>query len=46
MTNLSELTTLHVGGPAQQVVRVAPEKELIEAVQSADSTGTPLLIIG
>ena len=46
MTNLSELTTLHVGGPAQQVVRVTTEKELIEAVQTADSTGTPLLIIG
>ncbi len=46
MTNLSELTTLHVGGPAQQVVKVQTELQLIEAVQAADSTGTPLLIIG
>ena len=46
MTNLSELTTLHVGGPAQQVVRVQTESELISAVQAADGAGTPLLIIG
>ncbi len=42
MTNFSELTTLHVGGPAQKVVRVTTEAELITAVQEADAAGTDL----
>jgi len=46
MTNLADLTTLRVGGPAKQLVRVKTEEELIEAVQSADESGTPLLVIG
>ena len=46
MTNLSELTTLHVGGPAMRVIRAKTESELISAVQSADEAGTDLLIIG
>ena len=46
MTNFSELTTLHVGGPAQKVLRVQTEKELISSVQEADESETPLLIIG
>ena len=46
MTNLSELTTLHVGGPAQEVVRVQSEAQLIAAVQTADEIGSPLLIVG
>ncbi len=46
MTNLSELTTLHVGGPAMKVVRAKTESELILAVQYADEVGTDLLIIG
>ena len=46
MTNFSELTTLHVGGPAQRVIRAATEAELISAVQSADESGVALLIIG
>jgi len=46
MTNLSELTTLHVGGPAQQVVRAKTEDQLIQAINKADESGTPLLIIG
>ena len=46
MTNLSEFTTLGVGGPAQKLVRVQTEAELIQAVQEAEDAGTPLLIIG
>jgi len=46
MTNLSELTTLHVGGPAQVIVRAKSEEELIAAVAAADEAGTNLLIIG
>jgi len=46
MTNLSELTTLHVGGRAQKVVRAKTEDELILAVNEADESGTPLLIVG
>ncbi len=46
MTNFSELTTLHVGGPAQKVVRVTTEAELIAAVQDADAAGIDLFIIG
>jgi UDP-N-acetylmuramate dehydrogenase len=46
MTNLSEFTTLGVGGPAQKLVRAHTEAELIQAVQAADDAGTPLLIIG
>ena len=46
MINLSELTTLHVGGPAQKVIRAESEAELIAAVQEADQSNTSLLIIG
>ena len=46
MTNLSELTSLHVGGPAQRVIRAKSEEELISAVAEADESGTPLLIVG
>ena len=46
MINLSELTTLHVGGPAQKVIRAESEAELIAAVQEADQSNIPLLIIG
>ena len=46
MTNLSELTTLHVGGPALNVVQAKTEKELIDAVKACDEAGTPLLILG
>ena len=46
MTNLSELTTLHVGGPAQKVVRAKTEDQLVQTINEADESGTPLLIIG
>ena len=46
MTNFSELTTLHVGGPARRVVRATTEEELITEITIADTAGTPLLVIG
>ena len=46
MTNFSELTTLHVGGPAQNLIRVQTEEKLISSVRAADESGIPLLIIG
>ena len=45
-TELSSLTTMAVGGPAKNLVRVRGEKELIEAVRAADKSQTPLLILG
>jgi len=46
MTRLAELTTLHVGGPAREIIFAKSETQLIAAVQSADNAGTPLLILG
>jgi UDP-N-acetylmuramate dehydrogenase len=46
MTRLSELTTLHVGGPARTVIFAQSETELIGAVQAADAVHEPLLILG
>jgi len=46
MTRLADLTTLHVGGPAQRLIYATSEAELIAAVQEADSNQTPLLILG
>jgi len=46
MTRLADLTTLHVGGPAQKLIYATGEAELIAAVQEADSNQTPLLILG
>lgn len=46
MTDLSELTTLHVGGPALNVVQAKTEEELIAAVNACDEADTPLLILG
>ena len=46
MTNLSELTTLHVGGTATKIVRATTETQLIEEIAKADEAKTPLLVIG
>ncbi len=46
MTQLSELTTLHVGGAAQRIIYATTEAELIGAVRECDETGTPLLVLG
>ncbi|HXH79242.1 UDP-N-acetylmuramate dehydrogenase [Nocardioides sp.] len=43
---LSDHTTLRLGGPARQWVRATTEAELIEAVSSADASGTPVLVLG
>ncbi len=43
---LSSLTTLQVGGLAKNYVVATSEQEIIAAVQSADESGEPLLIIG
>ena len=46
MTNLSELTTLHVGGPATRIIHAKTEAELIAAVKECDDQGQELLILG
>ena len=46
MTQLSDLTTLHVGGAAQRIIYATTETELIDAVRECDETGTPLLVLG
>ena len=46
MTNLAELTTLRVGGPAARYVETHSEAEFVEAVREADAAGTSLLVIG
>ena len=44
--SLSNFTTLHVGGPAQKLIRATTESELITAIDEADSSNQPLLILG
>lgn len=44
--NLSELTTLAVGGPAGRYLEARSEAEIIDAVRTADADGEPLLIVG
>ena len=44
--SLSNFTTLHVGGPAQKLIRATTESELISAIDEADTTNQPLLILG
>ncbi|MFI5808080.1 UDP-N-acetylmuramate dehydrogenase [Streptomyces sp. NPDC051561] len=43
---LAPLTTFRLGGPADRLVTATTDDEVIAAVQQADATGTPLLIIG
>jgi UDP-N-acetylmuramate dehydrogenase len=43
---LSELTTLRVGGPAAGVVVANDEAALVTAVSEADASGTPALVVG
>ena len=44
--NLREHTSLHVGGGANQFVRVSTDQELIDLVLDLDRRGEPLLILG
>lgn len=46
MTTLADLTTLHVGGPADATIYATTEAQLIAAVQECDRSQTPLLIVG
>lgn len=43
---LRDHTTLHVGGGAQQIVRVTTDQELIDLVRNIDQQGEQLLILG
>jgi UDP-N-acetylmuramate dehydrogenase len=42
---LAALTTLRLGGAARELVRARTEDELVDAVQSADADGTPVLVL-
>ncbi|MFC0628677.1 UDP-N-acetylmuramate dehydrogenase [Kribbella deserti] len=42
---LADLTTLRVGGPADRLVTVETEAELIEAVRTADAAKEPVLLL-
>jgi UDP-N-acetylmuramate dehydrogenase len=42
---LSDLTTLHLGGPAARLVEAATEEAVIDAVMAADRAGEPLLVL-
>ena len=44
--DLSNFTTLGVGGPAAKIIHAKSEAELISAVKAADDSKTPLLILG
>ena len=44
--DLANFTTLGVGGPAAEIVKVKTEEELIAAVKAGDASKTPLLILG
>lgn len=44
--SLSDLTTLHVGGSAKEIIFVTSEAQLISEIQRADNSSTPLLILG
>lgn len=46
MNRLSNYTTLHVGGPATEIVHATSESELISAIESADAAGKKVLILG
>ena len=43
---LRDLTTLRVGGPAQDLVTATSSDELVALVRAADSEGVPLLLVG
>lgn len=43
---LAPYTTLHVGGPAREFVRVENAQELVQAVREADACGLPVLVLG
>jgi len=46
MTNLSELTTMRVGGPAEIVLRPATEEQLVAITREVWSSGEDWLLLG
>lgn len=44
--DLSEVTTLRLGGPARTVIEATTEQVLITAVRDADQAGEPVLLVG
>jgi UDP-N-acetylmuramate dehydrogenase len=44
--NLSGYTTLRLGGPARRFVAATTEEDLVAAVQAAEASGDPLLVVG
>ena len=42
---LAEFTTLRIGGPADKLVEVSTEDDLITAVRDADAAGEPVLLL-
>jgi UDP-N-acetylmuramate dehydrogenase len=42
---LADLTTLRIGGPADKLVEVTAEDDLITAVRDADASGEPVLLL-
>jgi UDP-N-acetylmuramate dehydrogenase len=46
MNQLSDYTSLRVGGPAKEIVNASNEAEIIAAVRAADEAGKPVLILG
>lgn len=42
---LSDLTTLHLGGPAKRLVQARTQDELVAAVGEIDATSEPLLVL-
>lgn len=44
--SLSDHTSLRVGGPAETLVVVESEQELIETVRNCDEDGVPVLVLG
>ncbi|MFF7332750.1 UDP-N-acetylmuramate dehydrogenase [Streptomyces sp. NPDC008150] len=43
---LAPLTTFRLGGPATRLLTATTDAEVVAAVQEADGSGTPLLLIG
>ena len=43
---LAELTTLRLGGPADELVRAETEEQLVAAVRDGDERGVPTLVLG
>ena len=43
--SLRELTTLHLGGPADRLVTATPDDAVVEAVRRCDADGTPVLVL-